>query len=301
MKKKENEEQIAMRVSRNSILVNILLSLTKLIAGFAGHSSAMISDAVHSASDVFSTIVVMIGVKISNRESDKNHQYGHERLESVASLLLAAVLAATGLGIGYSGIRTIISGTEGVGIAVPTMLPLIAAVVSIAVKEAMYWYTMRAAVAINSGALKADAWHHRSDALSSIGSFIGIFGAKLGYPILDSIASVIICVFILKASFDIFRDAIGKMTDEACDDKMVEAIKGVAKRQQGVMQLDDIKTRMFGNKAYVDIEISVDGEMKLREAHQIAEQVHEQVEHNFPSVKHCMVHVNPYEEDSTCE
>lgn len=292
-----NEEQTAMRVSRNSILVNVFLAAAKFITGIVGHSSAMVSDAVHSASDVFSTVVVMIGVKISNRESDRNHPYGHERLESVASLLLAILLAATGLGIGYNGLRTIISGTEGKDIVVPSLLPLIAAIISVIAKEAMYWYTIHAAVKINSGALRADAWHHRSDALSSIGSFIGILGAKMGYPILDPIASVVICVFILKAAFDISKDAVGKMTDEACDDKMVEAIRGVAKRQQGVIELDDIKTRMFGNKAYVDIEISVDGDMNLRSAHQIAEQVHEQVEKSFPSVKHCMVHVNPYQEE----
>lgn len=290
------EEKIAMRVSRNSIFVNVFLAGAKLVAGVIGHSSAMVSDAVHSASDVFSTVVVMIGVKIANRESDENHPYGHERLESVASLLLAVLLAATGIGIGYQGIRTIISGTEGNHIVIPTVLPLAAAVLSVLVKEGMYWYTIHAAVAVNSGALKADAWHHRSDALSSIGSFIGILGAKIGYPILDPIASVVICAFILKAAFDISRDAVGKMTDEACDDKMVVAVKGVVMRQQGVINLDDIKTRMFGNKAYVDIEISVDGDMNLREAHRIAERVHEQVEKNFPSVKHCMVHVNPYEE-----
>lgn len=290
------EEKIAMRVSRNSIFVNVFLAGAKLVAGVIGHSSAMVSDAVHSASDVFSTVVVMIGVKIANRESDENHPYGHERLESVASLLLAVLLAATGIGIGYQGIRTIISGTEGNHIVIPTVLPLAAAVLSVLVKEGMYWYTIHASVAVNSGALKADAWHHRSDALSSIGSFIGILGAKIGYPILDPIASVVICAFILKAAFDISRDAVGKMTDEACDDKMVVAVKGVVMRQQGVINLDDIKTRMFGNKAYVDIEISVDGDMNLREAHRIAERVHEQVEKNFPSVKHCMVHVNPYEE-----
>lgn len=291
-----DEEKVAMRVSRNSIFVNVFLAVAKLIAGVIGHSSAMVSDAVHSASDVFSTVVVMIGVKIANRESDDNHPYGHERLESVASLLLAVLLAVTGIGIGYQGVRTIIAGTEGSHIVIPTALPLAAAVISILIKEGMYWYTIRAAVSINSGALKAYAWHHRSDAMSSIGSFIGILGAKIGYPILDPIASVVICVFILKAAFDISRDAVGKMTDEACDDKMVEAVKSVVKRQQGVIRLDDIKTRMFGNKAYVDIEISVDGDMNLREAHRIAERVHEQVERNFPSVKHCMVHVNPYGE-----
>ena len=291
----DNSEKIAMRVSRNSIYGNLLISIAKFLAGVIGHSSAMISDAIHSASDVFSTIVVMIGVKIGGKESDKNHQYGHERLESVASLILALTLAVTGCGIGYGGLKTIIAGSEGASIQVPTALPLAAAILSIVAKEGMYWYTMRAAVQINSGALKADAWHHRSDALSSVGSLVGIGGAMLGYPILDPIASVIICVFILKAAFDIFRDAIGKMTDEACDDRMVEVVKALVVRQQGVLALDDIKTRMFGNKAYVDIEIAVDGNLLLKEAHNIAEKVHDEVEHNFPEVKHCMVHVNPYE------
>lgn len=291
----DNSEKIAMRVSRNSIYGNLLISIAKFLAGVIGHSSAMISDAIHSASDVFSTIVVMIGVKIGGKESDKNHQYGHERLESAASLILALTLAVTGCGIGYGGLKTIIAGSEGASIQVPTALPLAAAILSIVAKEGMYWYTMRAAVQINSGALKADAWHHRSDALSSVGSLVGIGGAMLGYPILDPIASVIICVFILKAAFDIFRDAIGKMTDEACDDRMVEAVKALVVRQQGVLALDDIKTRMFGNKAYVDIEIAVDGNLLLKEAHNIAEKVHDEVEHNFPEVKHCMVHVNPYE------
>ena len=291
----DNSEKIAMRVSRNSIYGNLLISIAKFLAGVIGHSSAMISDAIHSASDVFSTIVVMIGVKIGGKESDKNHQYGHERLESVASLILALTLAVTGCGIGYGGLKTIIAGSEGASIQVPTALPLAAAILSIVAKEGMYWYTMRAAVQINSGALKADAWHHRSDALSSVGSLVGIGGAMLGYPILDPIASVIICVFILKAAFDIFRDAIGKMTDEACDDRVVEAVKALVVRQQGVLALDDIKTRMFGNKAYVDIEIAVDGNLLLKEAHNIAEKVHDEVEHNFPEVKHCMVHVNPYE------
>ena len=291
----DNSEKIAMRVSRNSIYGNLLISIAKFLAGVIGHSSAMISDAIHSASDVFSTIVVMIGVKIGGKESDKNHQYGHERLESVASLILALTLAVTGCGIGYGGLKTIIAGSEGASIQVPTALPLAAAILSIVAKEGMYWYTMRAAGQINSGALKADAWHHRSDALSSVGSLVGIGGAMLGYPILDPIASVIICVFILKAAFDIFRDAIGKMTDEACDDRMVEAVKALVVRQQGVLALDDIKTRMFGNKAYVDIEIAVDGNLLLKEAHNIAEKVHDEVEHNFPEVKHCMVHVNPYE------
>lgn len=296
----QNEEvKIAMRVSRNSILVNIILSLGKLIAGILGHSSAMVSDAVHSASDVFSTVVVIIGVRISNRESDKNHQYGHERLESVAAEILALILAVTGIGIGYEGIRTILEGVREEGaLQIPTVLPLIAALLSVFVKEAMYWYTIHAARRIHSGALKADAWHHRSDALSSVGSFVGVLGARIGFPVLDAVASVVICGFILKAAFDIFADAVSKMTDQACDDGTVEALAELTRSQEGVQRLDDIKTRMFGNKIYVDIEISVDGEMKLREAHQIAEQVHDKIEEKFPLVKHCMVHVNPHEMDA---
>ena len=228
---RQTAEQTAMCVSRNSIIVNLILSIGKFIAGVAGNSAAMVSDAVHSASDVFSTVIVMIGVRISGKESDANHQYGHERLECVAAILLAVILAGTGLGIGYQGVLVILSGDHS-HITVPTILPLAAALCSIAVKEGMYWYTIHAAVRIQSGALKADAWHHRSDALSSVGSFVGILGAKMGYPILDPIASVVICAFILKAAFDISRDAVGKMTDEACDDKMVEAIKGLVKRQE---------------------------------------------------------------------
>ena len=295
----KKEEAIAMRISRNSILVNILLSISRLVAGLAGRSSAMISDSIHSASDVFSTIVVIAGVKISNRESDKNHPYGHERLESVASIILATILAITGIGIGYGGIQTIMAGSKGGDIPIPSMLPLVAAIVSVVVKEGMYWYTMHGAKQINSGALKADAWHHRSDALSSVGSFVGILGAKMGYPLFDPIASVIICIFILKAAVEIFMDAVGKMTDEACDDATEEKIRETVQAQQGVMEIDDLKTRLFGNKIYVDIEISVDGNVSLYEAHGIAEKVHDEVEASSPLVKHCMVHVNPYEKNTS--
>lgn len=179
-------------------------------------------------------------------------------------------------------------------IAIPTLLPLAAAIFSIVTKEAMYWYTILAAKQIRSGALKADAWHHRSDALSSIGSFVGILGAKLGFPVLDPIASIIICGFILKAAFDIFRDAVGKLTDEACDSRLTEQMRHAIMAMEGVHAIDDMKTRMFGNKVYVDIEIGCDGSITLFEAHEIAENVHDRIEDQFPDVKHCMVHVNPH-------
>lgn len=288
----EQEKKTAMRVSAVTIAWNVILSIFKLIAGVVGHSGAMISDAVHSASDVFSTIIVILGINIASRQSDDDHQYGHDRLECVAAILLAVVLFATGIGIGIGGINKIIEGTAGKD-EIPGMIALIAAVASIVVKEGMFWYTRSAAKKINSGALMADAWHHRSDALSSVGALIGIGGARLGFPVLDPIASVVICVFIVKAAYDIFKDAIDKMVDKSCDEETEEKMRRLIEEQQGVLKVDVLRTRLFGAKMYVDIEIAADGDITLREGHEIAQVVHDKVEEEFPLVKHCMVHVNP--------
>lgn len=285
-------EKEAMKVSTVSIVVNVLLSLFKLLAGVIAHSGAMISDAIHSASDVFSTIIVMVGIHLAGRKSDKEHPYGHERMECVAAIVLATVLAVTGLGIGWSAIQSIAKESTGV-VVVPGVLALVAAVVSILTKEGMYWYTRFHAKKIDSSALMADAWHHRSDALSSVGSFVGIFGARMGFPMLDPLASVVICLFIVKAAVDIFRDAISKMTDKSCDQETVNEMHDCIMNIRGVEGIDLLKTRSFGSKYYVDIEIKADGDKKLWEAHAIAENVHHVIEQQFPLVKHCMVHVNP--------
>lgn len=285
-------ERTVMRVSIVSITVNLLLSVMKLIAGMIASSSAMISDAVHSASDVFSTIIVMIGVHISEKEADDEHPYGHERLECVAAVILAVILAVTGGMIGVSGVKTIVSGAYG-SLAVPGITALWAAVLSIVVKEWMYHYTVRTAGRVNSGALKADAWHHRSDALSSVGALAGIAFARMGFPVMDSAASVIICVFILKAAWDIFSDAMDKMVDHACDDETVAAMKALILSQDGVKGINWIKTRLFGTKIYLDVAIYADGSLSLTEAHSIASCVHERIEKTYPNVKHCMVHVDP--------
>ncbi len=301
MKRKQKnmtDQQIAMRVSANSIAANVVLSAFKLFAGIAAHSGAMVSDAVHSASDVFSTVIVIIGFRISGKASDEKHPYGHERMECVASILLAVVLCATGAGIGLGGIENISRGSY-TQLEVPGMLAMAAAVISIIVKEAMYWYTRYAARKINSTSLMADAWHHRSDALSSVGSLIGILGARLGFPVMDPLASVVICVFIIKASVDIFKDAVEKMTDESCDSQIVSGMRELVSSQDGVLGLDELKTRMFGSRIYVDIEISAYGGQTLDEAHRIAERVHDAVEGGYPRVKHCMVHVNPISEERT--
>lgn len=286
------EKKVAMQVSKVSIAVNLLLSILKLIAGLLAKSSAMVSDAIHSASDVFSTFIVIIGVNVASKASDEDHQYGHERLECIASILLANVLFLVGLGIGIKGIEKILSSDYG-QLQVPGVLALVAAIVSIAVKEWMYWYTRAAAKKINSGALMADAWHHRSDSLSSVGSFIGILGARLGFPILDPLASVIICIFVGKAAFDIFKDSMDKLVDKSCDNETVGKMQELILKQEGVVQIDVLQSRLFGSKIYVDIEISVDETKTLKESHAIAEVVHNSIESEFPRVKHCMVHVNP--------
>lgn len=290
--KQAEDNRIAMRVSAISIIVNIGLSVFKLLAGLVAHSNAMISDAIHSASDVFSTVIVIAGVKIAARKSDEKHPYGHERFECVASILLAMILCATGIGIGIGAIEKIRSGNYG-ELLIPGRLALIAAVLSIGMKEWLYWYTRAAAKKINSGALMADAWHHRSDAMSSVGAFIGIFAARLGMPVMDSIASVVICLFIIKASYDVFKDSIDKLVDKACDQELVRQMQQVVLMQQGVIGIDDMRTRLFGAKIYVDIEIAADETLKLSESHAIAEHVHDAVEEQFADVKHCMVHVNP--------
>lgn len=278
------------KVSSVSIISNIILSLLKLLAGVFGRSMAMLSDAIHSLSDVFSTIIVIIGVKMAKKEEDSDHQYGHDRMESLASLALGAILFLTGALLIYEGIKKIYLGEE---ISTPGTIALIAAVVSIVAKEGMYWYTKKAADRIHSDALRADAWHHRSDALSSVGSLIGVAGAMLGVKILDPVMAGIIGLVIIKVAYDIVKEAVDKMVDKACDDETVKAMKELVLSVEGVQGLDLIKTRMFGTKIYVDIEISADGNLLLRQSHEIAEMVHDNIERGFPDVKHCTVHVNP--------
>ena len=288
----ENFQRVAKKVSVTTIIGNLVLSVLKLIAGIVAHSSAMISDAVHSASDVFSTFVVMIGIKLASKEPDKEHPYGHERLECVAAIVLAMVLFITGLGIGAEALGNIVQGNYN-DLQVPGMLALVAAIISIVSKEGMYWYTRINAKRIDSSALMADAWHHRSDAFSSVGALVGIAGARMGFPVMDSIASLVIFLFIVKAAYDIFKDSIDKMVDHSCDEETEKDIFECVIENEDVMGVDLLQTRIFGNKIYVDVEIQVDGSYTLQEAHKIAETVHDNIEKNFPKVKHIMVHVNP--------
>ena len=287
-------KKTAVKVSLVSIIGNSALTLFKLLAGIIANSGAMISDAIHSASDVFSSIIVIIGVKIAARDSDDEHQYGHERFECVAAIVLAVILCVVGIFIGHTAIEKLTSGNAD-ALQAPGVLALVAAIVSIVSKEAMYWYTRFYAKRLNSSGLMAEAWHHRSDALSSIGALVGIWGARLGYPWLDAVASLLICAFILKAVYDIFVDAIEKMVDKSCDEEVIQQLRDCIMSVDGVLGIDKLKARTFGNKLYVDLEIREDGALSLSEAHRVAEQVHDTIEQEFPVVKHIMIHVNPEE------
>ena len=292
----ENDEKIAIKISVFSIFCNVFLSIFKLIAGIIGMSYAMISDAVHSFSDVFTTIIVILGIKISNKKADKGHPFGHERFECVAALILSFILFDVGLIIGYTAIESLISGAYKMN-EFPKLIALIAAVVSILTQVMLFIVARKTAKKINSGALKADAWHHLSDSLSSIGSFIGILGAMLGVYVLDIIAGLVIALIILKVAVDIFIDSVNKMTDKSVDVEIENKIKDIAESIDGVKNIDLLRTRQFGNKIYVEIEIACDKDSSLTEAHGIAQNLHDKIEKEVDMVKHCMVHVNPYKYD----
>ena len=277
------------KVSVITLIVNVILSIIKLVSGIFGKSNAMISDALHSISDVISTIIVIIGLKISNKANDKEHQYGHERLENVASIILSFLLFVTGVIIGLDGIKNIFNNT----FSNPTIIALLSAILSIIIKEWMYWYTIKVAKKYNSDSLKADAWHHRSDAFSSIGSLIGIGFSMLGFVYMDTVASIIIALFIIKISIDIFKESINKMIDSSCDKETIKKIENVVLKTKGVLEIESLKTRLFGNKIYIDIEICASKKISFEESHKIAHKVHDSVEKNIENVKHCMVHINP--------
>lgn len=288
---REDSKKLAMHISNVSILGNVFLSVFKMLAGVIANSGAMLSDGVHSLSDVISTIVVIVGIRISSKKADESHPYGHDRFESVAAIILANLLILTGLGIGYKGVRTIMAGTG--HIKVPGMLALVAAAVSIVVKELMFHYTKNGARKIKSDALMADAWHHRSDALSSIGSLIGIGGAMLGFPIMDPLASIVICLFIIKAGAEIYMEAVGKMVDSSVSQDVIDSMREYILKEKGVVSVDKIQTRLFGGGYYVDLEIAADAHQTLHEAHEIAHTVHDDLEEAFPDIRHVMIHVNP--------
>ena len=293
---RDKNHKLAMNISRTNIFMNAFLSISKLAVGFLAHSSAMINDGINNASDVVGSVIVTIGVSVGAKDSDKHHQYGHERLENVASILVSGIVMALGVGLFFDGIGKIFKGTYK-GLPMPGILAVVAAIASIIIKEIMFLYTSRAAKKTGSSALMASAWDSQSDVLATSAGLVGIIGSRLGMPVADSVAAIIISLFIFKVGLDVFKDGMDMMVDRACPDEVVQGIRDVIEDQEGVLGVDVLQTRMFGSRAYVDVEIAAEGTQSLVQAHAIAEQVHDAIEENFPQVKHCMVHVNPTKED----
>ncbi|NFR86075.1 MULTISPECIES: cation diffusion facilitator family transporter [unclassified Clostridium] len=281
--------KIGYRVSIVTIIGNVLLSIIKIGIGIIASSKAMIADGVHSLSDVFSTIGVIIGLKLSSKKADKEHPYGHEKFESLTSVFLGIMLLLVSLGIGFSGIKNLVYGNY----SIPGSLAIFAAAISIVSKEAMYWYTLKYAEKINSTLLKADAWHHRSDSFSSIGALIGIIGARMGFPMLDPAIALVISIIIIKVSYDILKQSINQLMDTSVGDNAIKKMNAAIHSIDGVKNIDNLKTRLHANKVYVDVEISVESDISVEEGHKIAMNVHNIIEEN-KDVKHCMVHVNPF-------
>ena len=280
----------ANKVTTLSIIWNIILTIIKIFAGVVGKSSAMIADGLHSASDIISSVGVLIGNRISRAPNDKEHNYGHEKAETLVSFLLAILLILVSLKIGIGGIQSLFHLED---VQIPTVLPLIVSVISIAIKEYQYRITIKVANKINSPALKADAWHHRSDALSSVAAFIGIGGALLGFKALDPLASIAVAFFVAKVGLDILKDSTNELMDYSIHPDQESQIKDIANNTNGVINLGELRTRKHGAMAYVDLTICVEKDLTVFEGHEIAHNLEVDILNNMQFVKGITVHVEP--------
>ena len=277
-------------------LVNVVLLVFKFVAGILGHSAAMVADAVHSFSDFVTDIIVIVFVHISGMPKDKSHDYGHGKFETLAMTIIGVALLAVALGIIYGGVVKITAWAHGEQLQAPGMLALWAALLSIVLKEGTFRYSMREAKRLNSQAVEANAWHHRSDALSSIGTAIGIGGAIfLGqkWTVLDPIASVVVGLFIVKVSFFLLRDGIGDLMEQSLPDEVEQEILRLAASVEGVTEPHDLRTRRIGNRYAIELHILMDGNISLSEAHDKASEVEDLLRHHYGEDTHIAVHVEP--------
>ena len=276
--------------------MNVVLLVFKFVAGILGHSAAMVADAVHSLSDFVTDIIVLVFVHISNKPEDKSHDYGHGKYETLAMTIIGMALLVVAFGIVYSGMTKIVAWAGGEQLKAPGMLALWAALLSIVLKEAVYHYSMVKAHQLSSQALEANAWHHRSDALSSIGTAIGIGGAILlgqRWTVLDPVASVIVGLFIVKVAIDLLRDGIGDLMEQSLPDEVENEMLQLVASVPGVVKPHELRTRRIGNHYAIELHILMDGDISLREAHEKASEVEDLLRHQYGDETHVAVHVEP--------
>lgn len=276
--------------------VNVVLLLFKFVAGIVGHSAAMVADAVHSLSDFVTDVIVLVFVHISGKPKDKSHDYGHGKFETLAMTVIGLALLVVAVGIVYSGMTKIIDWTNGTDLEAPGMLALWAALLSIVLKEGVYRYSMVKARELNSQAVEANAWHHRSDALSSLGTAIGIGGAIfLGkrWTVLDPIASVVVGMFIVKVAIDLLRRGIGDLMEQSLPDAVEEEMLQMVGAIPGVVEPHNLRTRRIGNHYAIELHIRMDGDISLRESHDKASEVEDMLRNRYGEDTHVAVHVEP--------
>ncbi len=293
-----SRERDIYRVTIIGSIVNLLLLIFKFIAGFAGHSSAMIADAVHSLSDFFSDIVVIVMVRLSAKPEDKDHDYGHGKYETLASLIVGLMLAIVGLGIFYNGVSSTIAFFNGESIGQPTWIALIAAIVSIFAKEGIYRYTIYKERAIHSSALIANAWHHRSDALTSVAALVGIGGAMIlgsKWAVLDPIAAAVVSIFIIKAAYDLIKPNLDELLEKALSEEQKQGISKIVLDTPGVVGMHRLRTRRVGNNLAIELHIKMDGNMSLRQAHEIATEVEKRLKQAYGNDIHTGIHMEPFQ------
>ncbi len=272
---------------------NIILTVFKAFAGIVGGSSAMVADAMHSASDIVASAVVYISLKIAKKPADEDHPYGHGKAEAISSAIVGLMLVAAGFEILKTAYETISAGS----IDAPGIIALYAAIVSIITKEMMYRLTYKVGKRINSPSTIANAMDHRSDAFSSIATFIGIGGAILGYPIMDPIAGGLVALFILKMGYDIIKDAVNQIMDKSAEEEKLVKIKEVVMSTHGVRDAHDIRVRQSGPFYLVDLDICVDSNVSIAEAHDICDIVRNNVHQSLDKIHEVRVHVDPMDKE----
>ncbi|MBE6188900.1 MAG: cation transporter [Rikenellaceae bacterium] len=291
-----NREKQIFRTTLVGSVANLLLVVFKFIAGIVGHSAAMIADAVHSLSDFITDIIVIIFVAISGKPEDEDHDYGHGKYETLATAVIGIILFFVGVGILISGIKAIIWALQGEPLQTPSLLALIAAVISIVVKEVLYHYTVKRGMALVSSSVVANAWHHRSDALSSIGTAIGIGGAIfLGeqWRILDPIAAVIVSLFIIKVAVELFKPCIEELLERSLPAEMEQKILDIILSTPQVSSPHHLRTRRIGSYIAIEVHIRMDGQRSLSEAHQVASDIERRLKAEFGENTHIGIHMEP--------
>lgn len=281
--------------------VNVMLLAFKFIAGILGHSNAMVADAIHSLSDFITDLIVLLFVYISGKPQDKTHDYGHGKYETLALIFIGMALMAVAIGIFTNGAQKIAAWYHGEELAAPGMLALWAALVSILLKEFTYLYTIRNARRLNSSSLEANAWHHRSDALSSIGTAVGIGGAVLlgkRWTVLDPLASMVVGAFIVKVSYDLISRGIGELMEKSLPDEVEDEILRIAASEPDVIEPHDLKTRRIGNRYAIELHILMNGDITLTKAHDHADSIENQLKERFGENTHVAIHMEPKETEN---